>query len=331
MIGQVAALRDQADHDRRAARRGQRRRAACLLALAPPAERAAGRRAPAVRSTSPSSAWPGSSPAPHDVDAFWANIVAGVDAITEVPGRALGRRPLLRPRRPRPTAPADKTPSQVGRLPARRRLRPAGLRHPAALAGRDRARCSCSSLEVAAAAPWPTPATPTASSTASGPSVVFGAEAGTDLASAYGFRAMLPQYLGDAPRRAGRPPARRSPRTRSPACWPTSSPAASPTGSTSAASTTPSTPPAPLARRARRGLQGAHDRHSDLVLCGGADLHNGINDYLLFAGVHALSPTGPVPDASTPTPTASPSARASAASCSSAWPTPSATATASTR
>ncbi|MET7637165.1 SDR family NAD(P)-dependent oxidoreductase [Streptomyces sp. NPDC005438] len=31
---------------------------------------------------------------------------------------------------------------------------------------------------------------------------------------------------------------------------------------------------------------------SDLVLCGGADLHNGINDYLLFSSVHALSPTG---------------------------------------
>ena len=32
--------------------------------------------------------------------------------------------------------------------------------------------------------------------------------------------------------------------------------------------------------------------HSDLMLCGGADLHNGINDYLMFASVHALSPTG---------------------------------------
>ncbi|MER5417570.1 SDR family oxidoreductase [Streptomyces virginiae] len=31
---------------------------------------------------------------------------------------------------------------------------------------------------------------------------------------------------------------------------------------------------------------------SDLVLCGGADLHNGINDYVLFSSVHALSPTG---------------------------------------
>jgi acyl transferase domain-containing protein len=31
---------------------------------------------------------------------------------------------------------------------------------------------------------------------------------------------------------------------------------------------------------------------SDLVLCGGADLHNTVNDYLLFASVHALSPRG---------------------------------------
>jgi acyl transferase domain-containing protein len=31
---------------------------------------------------------------------------------------------------------------------------------------------------------------------------------------------------------------------------------------------------------------------SDVVVCGGADLHNSINDYLLFASVHALSTTG---------------------------------------
>ncbi|MFI7340472.1 SDR family NAD(P)-dependent oxidoreductase [Streptomyces sp. NPDC050085] len=31
---------------------------------------------------------------------------------------------------------------------------------------------------------------------------------------------------------------------------------------------------------------------SDMALCGGADLHNGINDYLLFSSVHALSKTG---------------------------------------
>src|SRR5207237_10102447 len=31
---------------------------------------------------------------------------------------------------------------------------------------------------------------------------------------------------------------------------------------------------------------------SDLILCGGADLHNGLHDYLMFASAHALSGTG---------------------------------------
>ncbi|MEO8755361.1 MAG: acyltransferase domain-containing protein, partial [Casimicrobiaceae bacterium] len=31
---------------------------------------------------------------------------------------------------------------------------------------------------------------------------------------------------------------------------------------------------------------------SNMVICGGADLHNGIGDYLAFSSVHALSPTG---------------------------------------
>ncbi|SCL36678.1 Acyl transferase domain-containing protein [Micromonospora pallida] len=31
---------------------------------------------------------------------------------------------------------------------------------------------------------------------------------------------------------------------------------------------------------------------SDMMICGGADLHNGVNDYLMFTSAHALSPTG---------------------------------------
>src|SRR6202000_2165449 len=31
---------------------------------------------------------------------------------------------------------------------------------------------------------------------------------------------------------------------------------------------------------------------SDVVLAGGADTHNGIHDYAMFASVHALSPSG---------------------------------------
>ena len=160
-------------------------------------------------------------------------------------------------------------------------------------------------------------------------SVIFGAEAGTDLANAYAFRANLAHYLGAVPdelldrvpkmtedsfpgvlanvvagRIANRLDLRGANYTVDAAC---------------AASL------AAVESACKELAAGS----SDLVLCGGADLHNGIYDYLLFAGVGALSPTGRCRtfDAA---PTASPSARASAASCSSGSPTPSATATAST-
>jgi acyl transferase domain-containing protein/NAD(P)H-dependent flavin oxidoreductase YrpB (nitropropane dioxygenase family)/NADP-dependent 3-hydroxy acid dehydrogenase YdfG len=123
-------------------------------------------------------------------------------------------------------------------------------------------------------------------------SVIFGAEAGTDLAGAYGFRAMYPQTVGKLPdgleetlpvltedsfpgvltnviagRIANRLDLGGVNYTVDAAC-----------ASSLAA-----------VDMACKELQGGT---SDMVLCGGADLHNGINDYLLFAGVHALSPTG---------------------------------------
>jgi acyl transferase domain-containing protein len=122
--------------------------------------------------------------------------------------------------------------------------------------------------------------------------VIFGAEAGTDLSSAYGFRAMFPHYVGALPPELD---------------------AALPT-------LTEDSFPGVLAnviagRIANRlDLGGANFTvdaacasslaavdlavkelvlgTSDVVVCGGADLHNSINDYLLFASVHALSTTG---------------------------------------
>jgi acyl transferase domain-containing protein/NAD(P)H-dependent flavin oxidoreductase YrpB (nitropropane dioxygenase family) len=123
-------------------------------------------------------------------------------------------------------------------------------------------------------------------------SVVFGAEAGTDLASAYGFRALAPRYLGELPEEldeslpeltedsfpglltnviAGRVANRLDlggvNYTVDAAC-------ASSLAAVDVA-----------VKELRAGT-------SDMVLCGGADLHNGINDYLLFASTYALSPSG---------------------------------------
>ena len=122
--------------------------------------------------------------------------------------------------------------------------------------------------------------------------MIFGAEAGTDLSSAYGFRAMFPHYVGALPPELDR---------------------ALPT-------LTEDSFPGVLAnviagRIANRlDLGGANytvdaacasslaavdlavkelvTGGSDVVVCGGADLHNSINDYLLFASVHALSTSG---------------------------------------
>jgi len=121
---------------------------------------------------------------------------------------------------------------------------------------------------------------------------VFGAEAGADLANAYGFRANLPQYFGAVPAEPRRVFAEAHRRLVS------------------------RRPLHVIAGRIanRLDLRGVNytvdaacasslaavdvackswpSGSSDLVLAGGADLHNGIYDYLMFASVHALSPTG---------------------------------------
>ncbi|MEZ5383474.1 MAG: SDR family NAD(P)-dependent oxidoreductase [Microthrixaceae bacterium] len=123
-------------------------------------------------------------------------------------------------------------------------------------------------------------------------SVIFGAEAGTDLSSTYGFRSTWPSLLGDLPAELEE-------------FLPTLSEDSFPGLLTNVIS-------GRIANRLDLGganytvdaacassltaLDAACKEltagTSDLVLCGGADLHNGINDYLLFSSVHALSPTG---------------------------------------
>ena len=155
-------------------------------------------------------------------------------------GGPLGRRALLRPRRRgdrrrRPDA------VEVGRLPARRPVRPAALRDPAPVARVDR-NDQLLSLEVA----------PRALADAGYADATFDRD--RDLGHLRRRDRHRPGPGLRLPGRAARtssgrcpppwPTCPASPRTRSPACWPTSSPGGSPTGSTSAAPTTRSTPPA---------------------------------------------------------------------------------------
>ncbi|WP_225827638.1 type I polyketide synthase [Streptomyces naphthomycinicus] len=218
-----------------------------------------------------------------DLASFWANIVAGHDAVTEVPpdrwdpdvhhtagGTASIWGGFL------PPVPFDALrygipPASLGSIEpvqllsleaARRALDDAGYgEHGRAF---DRSRTS----------------------------VVFGAEAGSDLSNAVTLRAVLPSYYGKVPDGLER---------QLPRLTEDSFPGmlanvvsgrianrldlggANYTVDAACASSL-----AALDVACKELVCGT----SDVVLCGGADLHNGINDYVLFSSVHALSPTG---------------------------------------
>ncbi len=224
-------------------------------------------------------------PGAPDLDTFWSNVLRGVDSITEVPGERWDPR-IYYSENGEPGTTSSKwggflpeipfdplsygiPPSALGSIEPVQLLALESARRALADAGYadrvfDRARTS----------------------------VLFGAESGSDLSNASVLRTVLPAYLGELPEElAGQLP-----------------------------ELTEDSFPGALAnviagRIANRlDLGGTNytvdaacasslaavdiackelaTHSSDMVLCGGADLHNGINDYLLFSSVQALSPTG---------------------------------------
>ncbi|WP_199510502.1 type I polyketide synthase [Nucisporomicrobium flavum] len=122
--------------------------------------------------------------------------------------------------------------------------------------------------------------------------VVFGAEAGSDMSQTQTLRTLLPGYLGEVPEQmenllptvtedtfpgvlanviAGRVANRLD--------------LGGPNYTVDAACASSLAAMDSACKELRAG-------DSDLMICGGADLHNGINDYLMFTSAHALSPTG---------------------------------------
>jgi acyl transferase domain-containing protein/NAD(P)H-dependent flavin oxidoreductase YrpB (nitropropane dioxygenase family)/acyl carrier protein len=224
-------------------------------------------------------------PQAPDLAAFWANVLSGADAVTEVPPQRWDTSLYYDP-----DGQGERTPSrwggflpEIGFDPLSYGIPPSSLAsiEPVQLLALEAAHRALADAGYADRA-----------FDRARTSVVFGAEAGSDLSNALSLRTVLPSYLGELP------PAldERLPRI------------------------TDDSFPGVLAnviagRIANRlDLGGANYTvdaacassltavdvackeltagTSDLVLCGGADLHNGIHDYLLFASAHALSPTG---------------------------------------
>ncbi|MDQ0945571.1 SDR family NAD(P)-dependent oxidoreductase [Streptomyces sp. V1I1] len=227
-------------------------------------------------------------PGADDLAGYWSNVVAGTDSVTEVPA---GRWDTAAYHDPDPARAGERTPSRWGGF-----LPPApfdALAHgiaPASLGSIEPVQLLA--LDIAARALADAGYAGERHFDRSRTSVVFGAEAGTDLAGAYGFRALHPGYLGELPPELD---------AQLPRLTEDSFPGVlanviagrvanrldlGGANCTIDAACASSLAALDLACRQLR------DRDSDMVLCGGADVHNGINDYLMFASVRALSPTG---------------------------------------
>ncbi|MFJ5810428.1 SDR family NAD(P)-dependent oxidoreductase [Streptomyces sp. NPDC093093] len=227
-------------------------------------------------------------PGAPGLDAYWSQILTGRDAVTEVPVERWDPGLYYDPD---PARAGERTPSRWGGF-----LAPVpfdALAHgipPTSLAGIEPVQLLA--LEISARALGDAGYGRGREFDRSRTSVVFGAEAGTELAGAYGMRALYPAYLGELPPAldeqlprltedsfpgilanviAGRVANRLD---------------LGGANCTVDAACASSLAALDLACRQLR------DGDSDMVVCGGADVHNGINDYLMFASVRALSPGG---------------------------------------
>ncbi|MFF4317719.1 SDR family oxidoreductase [Streptomyces sp. NPDC001568] len=225
-------------------------------------------------------------PQAPDLAAFWSLVLDGRDAVTEVPPERWD--PAVHHSPGPGAASASKWGGFLPRIPfdpLRYGIPPASLGNiePVQLLALESARRALEDAGYGDAG---------RSFDRTRAGVVFGAEAGSDLSNATTLRAVLPSYYGHVPaeldeqlprftedtfpgmlanvisgRVANRLDLRGANYTVDAAC-------ASSLAAVDAA--------------CKELVLGS----SDLMLCGGADLHNGINDYALFTSVHALSPTG---------------------------------------
>ncbi|HEY6034627.1 MAG TPA: beta-ketoacyl synthase N-terminal-like domain-containing protein, partial [Kofleriaceae bacterium] len=228
-------------------------------------------------------------PGAPDTDAFWSNIVTGKNAIREIPADRWDIATYYDPNAVGLDA-GRKTPSKWGGFiadvpfdPLAYGIPPKSLQaiEPVQLLALEIAKRA---LADAGYVDRPFDRART--------SVIFGAEAGTDLSSAYSFRALFPHYVGALPDALD-------------ATLPTLSEDSFPGvlsnviagrianrldlgGVNYTVDAACAASLAALDMAVKELAAGS----SDMVLCGGADLHNSINDYLMFSSVHALSPTG---------------------------------------
>ena len=229
-------------------------------------------------------------PGSQDLAAFWATVLDGADRITEVPAGRWDPEVFFDPDAVGARAGSGATPSKWGGFAPSIPFDP--LRYgipPKALGSIDPAQLLA--LEVARRA--------LADAGLDRPgvdhdrtSVVFGAEAGSDLSNAGVLRTTLPAYLGVLPPELDEQLPRLSEDSFTGVLANVISGRIANRLDLGGANYTVDAACASSLAAVDIACKELTLGTSDLVLCGGVDLHNGINDFLMFASVHALSPTG---------------------------------------
>lgn len=228
-------------------------------------------------------------PGAADLDTFWRNVLQGADAVTEVPHERWDHEVYYDPDAVRD--PVGRTPSKWGGfVPAIPFDAPAYGIPPASLASIEPAQLLA--LHVASRALDDAGYGTGREFDRSRTSVIFGAEAGTDLAGAYGFRSLYPSYFGDLPpdldAQLPRPTEDSFPGVLANVIAGRIANRLDLGGVNYTVDAACAASLAALDLACKELVQGG----SDVVLCGGVDTHNGVNDYLMFSSVHALSPSG---------------------------------------
>ncbi|WP_216215323.1 type I polyketide synthase [Amycolatopsis aidingensis] len=224
-------------------------------------------------------------PGAPDLPAFWSNVLRGVDSVTEVPPQRWDTEVYYREHDGQPGT----TPSKWGGFIPPVPFDPMSFGIPPASVGSiDPAQLL--SLEVARRAlhdagygerPFDRERA----------GVIFGAEAGGDLANAGVLRALLPGYADIPAELAEQLPELTEdsfPGTLANVISGRIANRLDLGGPNYTVDAACASSLAALDLACRELTAGT----SDLVLCGAVDLHNGINDYLMFASAGALSPTG---------------------------------------
>jgi len=288
MIGDVAALRDRVCSMEELHREVTEGATAHLEALEMPTEEATGVRVADIAIVGMACTFPGAP----DLSAYWSNVLNARSLITEVP-RERWNAGLFYDENATGASAGEMTPSKWGGFLPPMVFDPLAFGiPPRSLAAIEPVQLL--SLEIARRALIDAGYSDGMSSDGrefdrERTAVIFGAEAGTELAGAYGFRATYRQLAGALPRELDE---------RLPTLTEDSFPGilanvitgrianrldlGGPNFTVDAAC-------ASSLSALDLSLKELVAGTSDMVLCGGADLHNSANDYLLFSSVHALS------------------------------------------